>query len=151
MQYSRRYKRATLIENANRIKTAAQSASAAIVEMGGVAPETIDAMADAIRNIPSSKVAIGTFTTATSGFSVDCGFKPKWVVVSSAFNGTTSSAVFTNTETEIWNDDGGYFEYYTAASATNGSRTTNRIGVNNNGFTHNARYNAKPAYYIAIG
>ena len=144
---------ATLTENVARVTSALADIEQAIIDKGVTPSGKCETFADAIAQISGggdAKVDIGTFTTSTGGSPITCGFKPKWVVVSSAFNGTTSGA-FSNTETEIWNDDGGYFEYYTAASATNGIRTTNRISANDNGFTHMARYNNKTAYYIAIG
>lgn len=99
----------------------------------------------------TAKVKIGTFTTLTGGNTIECGFTPKWVITSSAYNETTVGA-YTSTETELWNEDGGYFEYYTNASGTTtGTRTSNRIVVGVGHFTHIARYNNRPAYYIAIG
>lgn len=158
MQYSRRYKRATLKENAERIAAAAASIKEWIIEKGTTPTGNIETYRAALEKIPiGSKVASGTFTTDSTGVHIDLDFKPKQIWVSSAFSNNYSGSV-QSTETEIWSETG-FLEYYVLPTGTgaaiSGKNETNRDtrfpSVDTTGFTHKARYPRKTAYYIAIG
>lgn len=95
----------------------------------------------------TEKVKTGTFTSTTSGYTVNCGFAPKMVFVTNNYNATTYN------ELGAWIN--GTFSGARGAGANSGGNiTTSTITVSGNTFTHKAytaNFANKPAYYIAIG
>ena len=102
----------TIETKINRISNNIAAAYAAVEEMGGTIPAAAnsDNLPGAVRSIPASGVTIqnksGSFTTNTSGkATVNCGFKPDYVIISRQRAGITE-AVYSATAHFAYNPDG---------------------------------------------
>lgn len=147
---------ATLIENANRIKNATDDIRAWMIEQGATPSGNIETFRSALDGIEIPKVASGSITSNNGAFTINCGFKPKYICVTCG----TVKGLVASVDTSVYVEGAQhpYVSYYRSsanslAQETDANAQARFSSINNEGFSYKSRLNTvnNTYHYFAIG